>query len=290
MILPNQLDPMPDSPGTMTDDYFSKLRKFIYEHTGIFFADSKKYLLESRISRRLAALHIPDVAEYLSYLSNGGVSNELTHLVNSITINETFFFRNEPQLKALETSIIPAIINKRADGTQIKLKIWSAACSTGEEPYTIAMIIHDKLMQRHPSVNFEIVGTDINTAVIEAARRGIYRDYSVKNVPIYYQQKYFSKDGERYILSDDILEMVQFKSLNLFDRQAMKGMTGFDIIIAANVLIYFDINSKQTVVTSFYDSLNSGGFLLLGFSETLYGISQAFKPVHFDKTIAYGKE
>lgn len=285
MTLTNQLDSMPIGPATMTDDYFSKLRKFIYEHTGIFFADSKKYLMESRVSRRLAALRIQDFAQYLSYLSNGGASDELTHLINSITINETFFFRNEPQLKALETTIVPEIIKRKT-----KVRIWSAACSTGEEPYTIAMIIHDKLMTRYPSINFEIVGTDINTAVIETARRGIYRDYSIKNVPMYYQQKYFTIDGEKYILSRDILEMVQFKNINLFDRQAMKGMTGFDIIIAANVLIYFDFNSKQSVVASFYDSLNSGGFLLLGFSETLYGISQAFKPVHFDKAIAYRKE
>lgn len=285
MTLTNQLDSMPIGPATMTDDYFSKLRKFIYEHTGIFFADSKKYLMESRVSRRLAALRIQDFAQYLSYLSNGGASDELTHLINSITINETFFFRNEPQLKALETTIVPEIIKRKT-----KVRIWSAACSTGEEPYTIAMIIHDKLMTRYPSINFEIVGTDINTAVIEIARRGIYRDYSIKNVPMYYQQKYFTIDGEKYILSRDILEMVQFKNINLFDRQAMKGMTGFDIIIAANVLIYFDFNSKQSVVASFYDSLNSGGFLLLGFSETLYGISQAFKPVHFDKAIAYRKE
>ncbi|MGC8594378.1 MAG: CheR family methyltransferase [Candidatus Kryptoniota bacterium] len=290
MTLFNQFDPMSSGAVIMTDDYFSKLRKFIYEHTGIFYADNKKYLLESRISRRLAALRMPGFAEYLSYLNNGGASDELTHLVNSITINETFFFRNEPQLKALENSIIPAIIKKRTGDPGLKVKIWSAACSTGEEPYTIAMIIHDKFMAHHPSVNFEIIGTDINTAVIETARRGIYRDYSVKNVPMYYQQKYFTRDGERYILSEDILEMVQFRSLNLFDSQAMKEMAGFDIIIAANVLIYFDINSKQRVVTSLYDSLNSGGFLLLGFSETLYGISQAFKPVHFDRTIAYGKE
>ncbi len=274
----------------LTDELFRTFRQFIYSRTGIFFADNKKYLLESRLSRRLGALSMGSYEGYFKAIMNGQGSAELTHLINSITINETFFFRNEPQFAAFETVILPELISKRrADGTN-KVKIWSAACSTGDEPYTLAMIIREKILPSYPQIKFEILGTDINTQTIDSARRGIYKEYSVRNIPKNYQEKYFQKEEDRYILSEEIKKMVEFKQLNLFDKSSIRLIRGVDVAFAANVLIYFDFNSKQTVVSSIYDSLNKGGYFFVGYSETLYGLTQAFKPVHFEKAIAYIKE
>ena len=274
----------------LTDELFGTFRQFIYTRTGIFFADNKKYLLESRLSRRLTALGIGTYGGYFKALMNGQGSAELTHLVNSITINETFYFRNEPQFAAFEGVIVPELIEKRkADGTN-KIKIWSAACSTGDEPYTIAMILKEKVLPFFPQMKFEIIGTDINTQAVDSALRGVYKEYSIRNMPKNYLDKYFHKEEDKYILSEEIKKMVEFKQLNLFEKSAMRLIRGVDVAFAANVLIYFDFNSKQSVVSSVYDSLNKGGYFFVGYSETLYGLTQAFKPVHFEKAIAYIKE
>jgi len=281
---------LPFHSDKLSDDLFQVLRKLIYEKTGIFFADNKKYLLESRVNRRIAALGMDSFIAYCNALMNGQASTETSHLINSITINETFFFRNEPQFDVLEQFILPELITKRKEDGTNKIRIWSAACSTGEEPYSIAIIIKDKFQGRFPSMKFEVIGTDINTQVLETARRGIYKDYAVRNVPKDYIDKYFRQEGDKFFLDNEIKQLADIKQVNLFDRPIMRSMRNFDIVFAANVLIYFDINSKQNVVSSIYDSLNKGGYFFVGYSETLYGLTQAFKPVHFDKAIAYKKE
>jgi len=281
---------LPPQNTKLADETFQLLRNFIYEHTGIFFADNKKYLLESRVSRRLTALALDGFAQYYRLISNGQAATELPHLINAVTINETFFFRNDPQFAILETSILPELIQSRRASSVNRVRIWSAASSTGEEAYTVAMIIREKFMARFPLTKFEIVGTDINTQVIESADRGIYKEYAIRNIPKNYLDRYFTKDGDRYLLDDEIKKMVEFRQMNLFDKRAMQLMRNFDVVFAANVLIYFDFNSKQTVISSIYNSLNKGGYFFVGYSETLYGLTQAFKPVHFDKAIAYRKE
>lgn len=278
------------STTSLSEDLFKLFRTFIYERTGIFFADNKKYLLESRVNRRLSALGLKTFEQYYRSLLNGAGPAELSLLINTVTINETFFFRNEPQFAALEGTILPQLITLRKQSGINRVRIWSAASSTGEEPYTIAMIVREKFQARYPTMRFEIVATDINTQVLDVARRGIFKEYSIRNVPGDYMQKYFKHDGDKYLLHEDIKKMVDFRQLNLFDKASMRLMRDFDVVIAANVLIYFDFNSKQSVVSSVYNSLNKGGYFFVGYSETLYGVSQALKPVHFDKAIAYRKE
>jgi len=286
----SQTSIVPTQNDKLSDALFRTLRQFIYTRTGIFFADNKKYLLESRVNRRLSSLGIQNFEDYFRVLTNGRGESELSHLINSITINETFFFRNEPQFNALEEIILPELIKKRKEDGTNKIKIWSAACSTGDEAYTIALIVTEKFLPRSPQIKFEVVGTDINTQALDSAKRAIFKDYSVRNIPKNYLDKYFHKDGDKYIISDEIKKMVEFKQLNLFDKAAMRAFRGFDVTFAANVLIYFDFNSKQTVVSSIYDSINKGGYFFVGYSETLYGLTQAFKPVHYEKAIAYIKE
>ena len=290
MSLLAQLDlPARSKRSDLSDEMFDQMRSFIYDKTGIYFQDNKRYLLESRVGRRLSALKLPGFAAYYGELRKGSLNGELKDLVNAITINETFFFRNVPKFDILENELIPEIIERRAKEGKHNVRIWSAACSTGDEPYTIALIVKERLQRRYPNVRFEIVGTDINTEVLDKARAGIYGEYAVRHVPPAVMRKYFTEDGARFRLSPEICQMVRYHHVNLSDRAGMMRMRGVDLVLCANVLIYFDNQAKQRVVSSIYNNLNAGGYLLVGFSETLYGVSQSFQSVRFDKTIAYKK-
>ncbi|QXD16051.1 protein-glutamate O-methyltransferase CheR [Rhodocaloribacter litoris] len=280
--------PAASGKAELPDPLFEQFRRFIYEQTGIYFQDNKKYLLESRVGRRLTATGTPDYQAYFHYLLNGGAATELPELINAVTINETFFFRTPPQFEIIEEHIIPELVAQRT-GPAPTLRLWSAACSTGDEPYSLALIVRDRLQARYPRVRFEIYGTDINTEVLETARAGSYGPRAVRNVPPPMLSRYFTVERDHYTLKPEVRETVRFAYLNLFDRNAVATMRNIDLILCANVLIYFDNKSKQQVVSSLYNSLNKGGYLLVGFSETLYGVTQAFQPVRFDKTIAYKK-
>ena len=271
----------------LPEDVFQRLRSFIYAKTGIYFQDNKRYLLESRVGRRIAALGLPDYEAYLRHVERVSGARELPHLFNEITINETYFFRNPPQFEVLERQLLPELAEARLRDGRRRVRIWSAASSTGDEPYTLALLIKERLQPRFPGVQFEIVGTDINTDVIDVARAGIYGSYAVRNIPPAMLKRHFRQEGDRFHLSDAIKRYVTFQNLNLMDRAGMMRMRSIDVILCANVLIYFDAQSKQQVVSSLYNSLNPGGYLLVGFSETLYGVTQALQPVRFEKTIAY---
>lgn len=274
----------------MPDEAFLQIRDIIYKQSGIYYSESKKYLLESRIAKRLVANNLTNYYDYLRLLSSVNNRTELNSLFQVITINETYFFRAEQQFEAFEKVIAPEIIKHKDSSINPVFRVWSAASSTGEEAYTLAILILEKLKPMFPNVYFQILGTDINNAVLEAARQGIYRDYAIRNVPAYYLNKYFKKDGINYRINDDVKKLVRFMNINLFDSLQMRTITGCDVIFCCNVLIYFDIDSKQKVVSSLYDSLNKDGYLFIGYSESLYGVSKAFKLVHLPKAMAYKKE
>jgi chemotaxis protein methyltransferase CheR len=274
----------------MSQQVFEHWRGFIYDNCGIYYQDNKKYLLESRLQRRINYLNLESFEDYLTYVkSSPSRMNEMKYLFEAITINETFFFRNQPQLDALSTDIIPELLNNKKGNGQSKIRIWSAASSSGEEAYSVAIMIIEKLLPKYPYLDFEIVGTDISNNVIEIAKKGLYKEYSVRNTPALYLKKYFKYDGHFFEIDPQLSKKVSFKLLNLYDEQAMKAMNNFDIIFCANVLIYFDMNSKIKVVSRLYNSLNKGGYLFIGYSETLHNISKAFKLVSFPKTIGYKK-
>ena len=275
----------------LTPDTFEEWRNFIYEQTGIYYQDNKKYLLESRLQKRMSFLGINSYHEYLDYLKfNPSGTNELRYLFDAITINETFFFRNQAQLDALVTKVFPEIIQSKEKTGSNSLKIWSAGCSSGEEAYSIAIMLNELIRPRYPQITFEIVGTDLSNAMIDAARRAVYREYSIRNAPVYYLKKYFVTEHDVHKLNTDIKNMASFKLLNLYDDVIMKTMIQFDLIFCANVLIYFDQKSKIKVINHLYNSLNKGGYLFIGYSESLHSISKAFKLISFPKTIGYKKE
>jgi len=275
----------------LSDEAFSKWRKYIYDNSGIYYQDNKKYLMESRLQKRIKFLGLDSFEEYLSYIQSAkGKLEEHKYLYEAITINETFFFRNQPQLEAMISKIIPEVVARKQKLGNRKIKIWSAASSSGEEPYSVAMIIDDLIKPTFPQYEFEIVGTDISQAVINTAKSGVYKEYAIRQTPSYYLRKYFKNEGNDYVLDKKIVNMVNYKILNLYDDMAMKGMINYDIIFCANVLIYFNAESKIKVVNHLYNGLNSGGYLFIGYSETLHGISKAFQVTSFPKTIGYKKE
>ncbi len=275
----------------MSDATFRQLREFIYKQTGIYFQDNKKYLLEGRLGKRLQVLNLPDFERYDQLLRAGtGRADEMRFLYDAVTINETFFFRNEPQFEAFEKTLVPQIVASRKQNGRATLRVWSAASSSGEEAYTIAMIFLERIRPLYPWLDLEVVGTDISRSVLETARSGVYREYSIRNMPPYYLNKYFTADDGRFTLKDDVRRLVHFEHMNLYDRPRMRTMSRFDVVFCCNVLIYFDQQSKIQVVSDLYDSLNPGGYLFIGYAESLHGISSAFKLVNFPKTVAYKKE
>ncbi|MFP4528658.1 MAG: CheR family methyltransferase [Candidatus Kapaibacterium sp.] len=286
----DQLSAQRPESKTMSEDTFVKLRDVIYKKCGIYYTESKKYLLEGRISKRLIARKLGSFEEYIGYLDSPGGRQELNDLFEAITINETYFFRAQQQFEAFENIIVPEILKPRMQAPNPVLRLWSAAASTGEEAYTLAMLVLEKLKPQYPRVQFQILASDINNAVLNTARKGIYKEYSVRNVPEPYMKKYFRQSGSTYILSDEVKKMVKFLNINLYDAYAMRTISSCDVIFCCNVLIYFDVPSKQQVISHLYDSLNQGGYLFIGYSESLHGISKAFKLVHLPKAMAYKKE
>ncbi len=274
----------------LSDITFNELRNFIYNQCGIYYTDNKKYLLEGRIAKRIIANKLSSYEEYFLYVKSASGRNELNELFEVITINETYFFRAQQQFDAFESTIVPEILSSRQNLFNPVFRVWSAASSTGEEAYTLAIIMLEKLKPIYPRVQFQILASDINNQVLETARMGIFKEYSIRNVPPALLKKYFTQQGSSYILCDEVKQMVKFMNINLYDQQQMRAVTNCDVVFCCNVLIYFDVPSKQQVVSHLHNSLNKGGYLFIGYSESLHGISKAFKLVHFPKAMAYQKE
>lgn len=272
---------------SLSSDAFHAIRSVIHDFCGIYFEDNKQYLLESRVFLRMQAVRVRSTDEYLRLLHGDGEGGELSALVNAVTNNETYFFRHPAHLKLLAESIIPEIIRRKTEVGIPRVRIWSAACSSGDEAYSLAILVREKLQPRFPRAMIEIVATDIDTNVLQSARRARYSDYAVRNVPPEYLDRYFTLEDGRFILDRTVREMVRFKQLNLLDKGSMQRMNAFDIILCANVLIYFDVSARRHVLDLLHQSLDPGGYLFVGFSETLYGMSERFVPVRHDRSMFY---
>lgn len=273
----------------ISDKDFEQLRDFIYNICGMYFHTTKKYFLESRLTRRMEATGAKTYQDYYLLLKSPRGSEELKFLMDEITTNETYFFRNVPQLAALENKLLPEIVEIKNKMGFRKLRIWSAASSSGEEAYTMAMILLEKRTTLLKDWIIEIVGTDINETVVAQAKEGIYNAYSVRNIPDAYKRKYIREDNGKFILSPDVKKFVTFNKLNLYEDSKMIFMKSFDFIFCANVLIYFDTASKSKVVQHFYNNLQPYGYFFVGQSESLHGVNDKFKTVHFPGGFGYKK-
>jgi chemotaxis protein methyltransferase CheR len=273
----------------MSQAVFVELRTHIYALCGIFFADNKIYLLEDRLSKRLDDMNLSSYEEYLYYLKYDPSKNiELKHLYDSITTNETSFYRDLPQLTAFIDAALPMALQNKPKNDRV-LRIWSAGCSTGEEPYTLAMMIMETgLLSQGWKV--EILASDISERVLTSARNGVYTQYSVRNTPPHILKKYFTATPAGYSVRPDVRRMVSFMSINLFDATQVRNAMNIDVIFCRNVIIYFDDNSKRKVMGYFCDRIVDNGLLILGFSETLINITRAFKPKGINKCVVYQKQ
>ena len=273
----------------ISDNDFELIRDFIYNVCGMYFHTSKKYFLENRLMRRMEAIGVKTCQDYTRLLKTPQGSGELKYLLDEITTNETYFFRNIAQLAAFENILLPEIVAIKNKMEFRKLRIWSAASSSGEEAYTMAMILLEKRSTLLKDWIIEIVGTDINETVLAQAREGIYNAYSVRNVPDAYRRKYIREDNGRFILSPEVKKGVTFNKLNLYEDSKMVFMKSFDFIFSANVLIYFDAASKSKVVQHFYNNLQPYGYFFVGQSESLHGVNDKFKTFHFPSGFCYKK-
>ncbi len=269
---------------------FIVFRDFIHEKSGIFFAENKKYLVENRLSKRMATLGLKSFRDYFYQVKYDTSLKEFNMLMNLVTTNETSFYRNPPQLASFQEEVLPTILQqKRQTGQGRRLKIWSAGCSTGEEPYTLGMILLEVLGENN-DWNIEIIANDISESVLYSARRAAYGEMSLRTTPLPIVNKYFTRDGEKYTVIEPVKRLVKFSHLNLADRRKMALMTDMDFVFCRNVMIYFSDDIKRQIVKGFYNSLRPGGYLYIGHAESLHGISRAFKLVYFKNGLVYLKE
>ncbi len=276
----------------LSPELFKSLRDLIYDKSGIFFPENKLYLLEGRLGSRLNELGLESFQEYYNHLRRLSVqTEELKKIYSLITINETYFFRYPKQLDVFNKTLFPEMIKERTQAANKRVNIWSAASSSGEELFTLAMMIKETLGIGVSRWNISLKGTDISRRILDAASKAEYGRNSFRGtVSTYYKSKYFTAQGDRFTVNDDIRKMVKFDYLNLNDINTIRQNRGLDFIFCRNVLIYFDKEMKKKVIKAFYDVLNHGGYLLLGEAESLHGVSSAFKVEHFPGAFVYKKE
>ncbi|HTS07385.1 MAG TPA: protein-glutamate O-methyltransferase CheR [Candidatus Eisenbacteria bacterium] len=282
--------PKPD-PEELKDPAYLKIRDLIYQVSGIYQPEEKLYLLASRCARRMGAVNAKTPAEYLELLTlRGNREVELRLLLNEITIGETYMFRSPAQLEALRSVILPQIVQAKSAIGFKKLRLWSAGCSTGEEPYTLAMFLLEESAKFLAGWTFDILATDLNDNSVAAAKAGVYGEYSLRNTNEALRKKYFKPfDEKRLQATDQLKSIIRFERVNLSEDSKMTFLKGYDVIFCCNVLIYFDLNSKRKVTQHFFSNLVPGGYLFLGHAESLYQVDERFRLLHFPGALGYLK-
>ncbi|MBT2246107.1 CheR family methyltransferase [Sphingobium yanoikuyae] len=269
--------------GVLTDMALIRLTELLYRATGMTFGEKKRYYLERRVAERMKRTSITDVTRYLLLLDRDPHERQL--LVNAVTINETYFYREDHQLTALVADILPVVVASKRPGDLVR--IWSMPCSTGEEPYSIALW----LLEHWPLVdayNVEIVGSDIDTHALDAARDGHYGARALSRLPEAVLAGYFEpEEGHRRRIVEDLRESVLFTQVNLNDPLSVASQGKFDIVLCRNLLIYFDEASRERAASHLHDALLPGGYLLLGHSESMARIDERFEQVRFPHAIVY---
>lgn len=273
----------------ITSEDFLRFRDYFYRKTGIYFEESKRYFVDKRLEERAKKKGCEDFRSYFNLLRFDR-DDELQAVINLMTVNETYFFREAYQLDCLVNSLMDEVAWNKRRGQRIR--IWSLPCSTGEEPFSIAL----NLLERWKGLqdwDVEILASDIDTQVLEKSRQGIYEKRSLQHVPADWLQKHFKAvPGEarsRYQLNQDIRESVGFSRINLYSASEVASLGKMDIIFCRNLLIYFDDLSRRQAAERLYDAMNPGGFICLGHSESMSRISPLFKVRKFPDALVYQK-
>lgn len=260
-----------------SDRDFNKIRDLVSQHTGISLSEAKRDMVYSRLARRLRRLDLGNFNDYCQLLEAGEANDELGHFTNAVTTNLTSFFREPHHFEYLGKQLLPELL--RAKSNEKRLRIWSAGCSTGEEPYSIAITLLENLPRNNTEWDVKILATDLDTNVLDTARRGIYADERMKNVDERRQRRWFRRGrGENNGLlqvKPELQQLITFKQLNLMQEWPLKG--SFDIIFCRNVIIYFDKPTQSVLMARYADLMADHGKLFLGHSETLYRVTERFK-------------
>jgi chemotaxis protein methyltransferase CheR len=272
----------------MSDSEFRMLAEFFKAHCGLHFGHESRYLLERRIARRCADLGLRSFNAYHYALrKDTSGEGELAWAIDNLTTNETYFLREKAQLLALIEEIIPSLQARRGGPGAAPVSIWSAGCSSGEEPYSIVLLAQEAGLE--PGRDLRVYASDISRQMLHKARRGIYREASFRQTDPFLREKYFSQKDGLFRISDEIKKHVSFAHLNLLDESRSALLGSLDVVLCRNVIIYFDVETKRRVVRTFHQKLKPGGFLLLGHSESLINLSTDFELKHLRHDMVYRK-
>ena len=273
---------MPE-PAALSEEEFRRLCEFLYRRTGMSFTEAKRYYVERRISERMAATGSVTFASYFARLRSD-TDGEVERFVNAFTVNETYFYREDHQLRCLTNDLLAQRVSAMDPSRAIR--IWSVPCSTGEEPYSIAiwLLEHWPLVDKY---EIEIVGSDIDTGVLEAARAGVFGKRALQRLPAELVAKYFTATGDSWKILDDLRESVRFSRVNIVERGETRAHGRFDVVFCRNVLIYFDDVSRRIAAENLYENLEPGGFICLGHTESMSRITPLFEVQRFADAIVY---
>ncbi len=271
----------------MTDAEFRMFCELLRNRCGLHFDRDMRFLVEKRLARRVAKLELGTFAAYHYYLRNGHEGDEeFACAVDELTTNETYFFRERQQLDALVGEIIPKqLLRKRHAGSTGPVSIWSAGCSSGEEPLSIVMLGLEANLR--PGEDFRVYASDISRNMLRKSRKGIYREASFRETETYLRDKYFNESENLNRISEDVRKQVDFVQINLLDRSKIALLGTLDTIMCRNVIIYFDMDTKKKVIETFHQKLVPGGYLLLGHSESLINISSSFELAQLENDLVY---
>jgi len=271
----------------MTDSEFRMFCELIKSRCGLHFDEDSRFIVEKRLARRVEECGLGSFASYHLLLRDHSAGDEeFSNVVDTLTTNETYFFREYGQLRALMDEIVPDLRERRrAQGIETPISIWSAGCASGEEPYTLVMMAKEAGLD--VGKDLRIYASDISKGMLQRCRRGLYRDASFRETNAHIRDRYFIKKDGQTRICDDVKMHVDFVQLNLLDRDKIALLGSMDVILCRNVIIYFDLATKQRVIETFHDKLKPGGYLLLGHSESLINISSAFELKHLTRDLVY---
>ena len=276
----------------LQDKTFNQLAVFIETFCGIQFISTKKHILEKRLLERLKQTKCETFEDYYYFLRYDVLKKrEIAELFKCLSTNETSFFRNNPLVNTFENQVLPEMstIAEKRFVNRNYLRIWSAGCSTGEEAYTISIILNEN-KRILPGFTLDILASDLDESVLKIAKKGLYTNNSIRNVSKTILNDYFTENNEVFSVKPELQSIIQFQNINLLDKDRIKFIRGIDIIFCRNVIIYFSLEAKQQVIQSFYDSLSPGGYLIIGHSESLHNIKSDFKPITFNRNTVYKKD
>ena len=262
--------------------------EFLYRRTGMVFTEAKRYYVERRVVERMVATDSGSFNSYFARL-RGDMLGEIELFINAFTVNETYFYREDHQLRCLTRNLLAERVKDKKNGgaNSETLRIWSVPCSTGEEPYSIAIWLLENwaLVDRY---EIEIVGSDIDTGVLDLAREGVFGKRALMRLPAELVEKYFTPgEGESWKILDDLRDSVRFTPANIVESSETRPHGQFDVIFCRNVLIYFDDTSRRTAAENLYENLYPGGYICLGHTESMSRISPLFEVARFDDAIVY---